>query len=113
MRTKIEQDSASMGTSSTHRIQKIINGFEKTLAHCALLSAEKQWLLEQNNEKQSRLSTRPTIVGGPKVMTYNDIVERRRLRETVDVQNADMTLKRRARRRQTAPSDAVEQPEFG
>jgi hypothetical protein len=93
-------------------VQKVIKGFEKTLARYALLSAEKQWLLKQNNEKTSRMSTRPTVVGGPKVMTYDDIVERRRLRETVDTQNADTTSRRRARGRQSTQGDAAEQSEF-
>jgi hypothetical protein len=79
MRVKVEEDLASAGTSSTQRVQKMIKGFQSTLAHCAILSAENQWLMEQNNEKTSRASVRSTVVGGPKVMTYDDIIERQQL----------------------------------
>ena len=47
------------------------------LAYCAVLSAENQWLMKQNNEKTLQALVRLTVVGGPKVMTYDDIVERR------------------------------------
>ena len=91
IRIKVEQDLASTETSSTQRLQKIIKGFQSTLAHCTILSAENQWLMEQNNEKTSRASVRSTIVGGPKVMTYDDIIERRQFRETAEILNSGVT----------------------
>lgn len=110
MRMKVEQDLASAGTSSTQRLQKIIKGFESTLAHCAVLSAENQWLMEQNNEKTSRASVRSTVVGGPKVMTYDDIVERQRLRETTEIRNSGATKRRTGGRK---PARATPQSRQG
>jgi hypothetical protein len=108
MRTKVEQDLALAGTSSTQRLQKIIKGFQSTLAHCAVLSAENRWLMEQNNEKMSRASVRSTIVGGPKVMIYDDIIERQQLRETAERRSFVVT-KRRKGGHQPAESNAAEQ----
>lgn len=110
MRMKVEQDLASAGTSSTQRLQKIIKGFQSTLAHCAVLSAENQWLMEQNNEKTSRASVRSTVVGGPKVMTYDDIVERQQSRETAERRNSGVTKRRKGGHR-PAESKTVEQAE--
>lgn len=42
MRVKVEQDLALAGTNSTLPLQKIIKGFQSTLAQCAVLSAENQ-----------------------------------------------------------------------
>jgi hypothetical protein len=108
MRVKIEEDLVSVGTSSTQRLQKIIKGFQSTLAHCAVLSAKNWWLMEQNNEKTSRASVRSTVVGGPKVMTYNDIVKRQQFRETAERRNSGAT-KRRTGGRKPAESNAAEQ----
>ncbi|ERF70889.1 hypothetical protein EPUS_02411 [Endocarpon pusillum Z07020] len=108
MRVKVEEDLASAGTSSTQRVQKIIKGFQSTLAHCAVLSAENQWLVEQNNEKTSRASVRSTVVGGPKVMTYDDIIERQQLRETAERRNTVVTKRRKAGQ-QPAESHTAEQ----
>ena len=54
-------------------------------------------LLEQNDEKKARVSARSTVVGGPRVMTYNDIVERRQRRQRLDVQRSRAISKHRSR----------------
>lgn len=95
MRVKVEEDLALAGTSSTQRVQKMVKGFQSTLAHYAVLSAENQWLMEQNNEKTSRASVRSTVIGGPKVMTYDDIIERQQLRETAERRNSGVTKRRK------------------
>ena len=91
---KIEQDLTSTRTNSTQRLQKIIKDFENTLVHYTVLSVKNQELMKQNNEKTLRTSIRSTIVGGPKVMTYDDIVERQRLRETTERRNSGVTKRR-------------------
>ena len=108
MRIKVEEDLTAAGTGSTQRLQKIIKGFQGTLAHCAVLSAENQWLMEQNNEKTSRASIRSTVVGGPKVMTYEDIVERQQSRETAGARNSGVT-KGRTGGHEATDSNAAEQ----
>ena len=64
--------------------------------------------MEQNNEKTSRASIRPTVVGGPKVMTYDDVIERQQLRETAERRKSRVT-KRRKGGHQPAESNTAEQ----
>jgi hypothetical protein len=59
---------------SKHCLQKLANAAEKAFAERALLD-ENRLLFKQNNEKESRKSTRSTIVGKAKVMSYKDIFE--------------------------------------
>ena len=47
----------------------------KAFAERALLLNENRLLFEQNNESNCRQSTRSTVVGKAKVMSYEDIVE--------------------------------------
>lgn len=88
---KVEEDLVSAGIGSIQRLQKINKGFQSTLAHYGVLFAENQWLMERNNEKTSRVSVRSTVVGGPKVMTYDNIIERQQLRETAERRNSVVT----------------------
>ncbi|QKX57688.1 uncharacterized protein TRUGW13939_04806 [Talaromyces rugulosus] len=44
----------------------------------ALLLDENRILLEQNNEKICRQSSRSTVVGNAKVMSYDDIIKAQR-----------------------------------
>jgi hypothetical protein len=52
-----------------------VNAAEKAFAERALLLDENRVLFEQNNESNIRQSTRSTVVGKAKVMSYEDIVE--------------------------------------
>ena len=107
MTMKIEEDLSSVGRDGVGRILKIIRGFRKTLVQCSLLSADKQLLLEQNDEKKARVSARSTVVGGPKVMTYIDIVERQQRRENHDMQKLRKVSKSRYRRSQPDKAAAI------
>ncbi|KAF2721187.1 hypothetical protein K431DRAFT_320483 [Polychaeton citri CBS 116435] len=61
-------------------LQKMANAVEKLFADRALLFDENKLLFEQNNKKSIRDSTRGTVVGRAKVMSYNDLVEAQRKR---------------------------------
>lgn len=74
MRTMIEQGTA-LNSSHKHRFRKLANAAEKAFADGAILLGENRLLLEQTNEKTTRLSIRSTVTGTAKVMTYDDIIE--------------------------------------
>lgn len=61
-------------------LQKIANAVEKAFADRALLFDENKLLFKQNNEKAVSNSTRVSVVGRAKVMSYNDIIEAQRKR---------------------------------
>jgi len=48
----------------------------------AIFLDENAILFEQNNKKATRRSTKATVVGTAKVLSYEDIVEARRKRDT-------------------------------
>ena len=56
-------------------LQKLSNAAEKAFAEHSLLLDDNRLLLMQNNEKVSRQSTRSTVIGATKVMSYGDIIE--------------------------------------
>jgi hypothetical protein len=71
-------------------------------ATCTILLDENKLSFEQNNEKVARLSTRSTVAGNAKIMTYDDIVEAQRKR---DVKEALTTgPKIGSRKRQNPPT---------
>jgi hypothetical protein len=75
LRSLIEQDTHMLDEPSKHCLQKLANAAEKAFAERPLLLDEKRLLFQQNNERESRQSTRSTVVGKAKVMSYEDIVE--------------------------------------
>jgi hypothetical protein len=96
-RFMIEQGTA-LDSPSKYRFQKLANAAEKAFADRAILLDENKLLFEQNNEKTTRSSTRSTVPGNARIMTYDDIVEAQRKR---DVKEALPTgTKKGSRKRQ-------------
>lgn len=62
-------------------VQKVVNAAEQSLANCALLADENQFLIAQNNEKKVRQAARATIPGPAKIMSYDDIVRAQKTRD--------------------------------
>lgn len=75
LRSQVEQDAHAFDARSKKRLQKLANAAQVSFAECALLLNENQLLFQQNNESKRRKSTKSTVVGKAKVMSYNDIVE--------------------------------------
>jgi hypothetical protein len=73
LRKQIEQDANKLDGPSKARLEKFANAAQKSFAECAILFDENQLLFEQNNESNCRQSTRSTMVGKAKVMSYEDI----------------------------------------
>ena len=83
-------------------MQKLFNAAEKALTGCALLLDKNRVLFEQNNESRSRQSTRSTVIGKAKVMSYEDIVEAQRKRDMKEAGVAGGS--RRSSKRKSAAS---------
>ena len=75
LRNLIEQDTHTLDETSKQRLQKLANAAQVSFAECALLLDENRLLFQQNNESKCRKSTKLTVVGKAKVMSYEDIVE--------------------------------------
>lgn len=81
-------------------VQKLANAAENAFADRAILLDENLLLFEQNNEKTTRKSTKATVVGSARVMSYEDIVEAQKQRDIKDAATA--TRARRSKRNPTA-----------
>jgi hypothetical protein len=77
---KLEEDIGDLDSPVKRRFAKFHNAVQKSRADCALLRVENKNLFEQNNEKKIRVSTRSTVVGRAKIMTYDDILAARNKR---------------------------------
>lgn len=85
LRSQVEQDAHVLDARSKKRLQKLANAAQVSFAECALLLNENQLLFQQNNESKRRKSTKSTVVGKAKVMSYNDIVEAQAKRAAKEV----------------------------
>ena len=77
----IEQDTHALDETSKQRLQrrlqKFANAAQISFAERALLADENRLLFKQNNEAKVRRSTKSTVVGKAKVMSYEDIEDAR------------------------------------
>jgi DDE superfamily endonuclease len=81
VRKELEQASQHLDAAGKHRLQKLANAGERAIADRVLLVEENRILFDQNNEKMSRSSTKSTVVGTARIMSYDDIMEAQRKRE--------------------------------
>ena len=98
----IEQDAYTFDETSKLRLQKFANAAQMSFAECALLEAENQLLFQQNDERKRRKSSKSTIVGKAKVMSYEDIEDARAKRAAKEEATAGKG-KRRRKRKSSAP----------
>jgi len=75
IRSKLQSQLDMHDEQSKLCLAKIARAAEKVFVDRALLFDENKLLFEQNNEKAMRDSTRGTVVGKAKVMSYDDILE--------------------------------------
>ncbi|KFZ12567.1 hypothetical protein V501_04152 [Pseudogymnoascus sp. VKM F-4519 (FW-2642)] len=80
----IKQDQSSTQRQQRH-VQKLANAAQMSFAEVALLRDEKQSLITIANESKVRRSTKSTVVGKAKVMSYEDIVKARADRAVRDI----------------------------
>ena len=77
LRSLIEQDAHGLDETSKQRLQKFANAAQISFAECALLHDDNRLLIKQNNEAKVRQSTKSTVVGKAKVMSYENIEDAR------------------------------------
>ena len=100
----IEQDTHALNERSKQRLQKFTNAAQISFAECALLRDENRVLFKQNNEAKVCRSTKSTVVGKAKVMSYEDIEEERANRAAKEAAAAS---KKRGRKRKSAAPAGV------
>ncbi|OAP56314.1 hypothetical protein AYL99_09493 [Fonsecaea erecta] len=83
LRRLIEGESQQVSELSQHRLQEAFNAAERALTESSLLRDRSQELFLQNCEKKLRQSTRSTVIGTARVMSYRDIVVKRSTQETI------------------------------
>jgi len=101
LQSRIEDHAQLLDSPSRRRLQKPANAAEKAFAKRALLLDENRLLVDQNNESNCRRSTRSTVVGKAKVMSYEDIVEAQIKRDAKEA--AAVKAKRGPKRKSFAP----------
>lgn len=94
LRGKVENEISTVDDEARFCFQKMANATENPYAECALLFDQNRLLFEQNNEKVTRKSIKPTVVGCAKIMCYDDIVEARKKRDEVEVSKGKQTARK-------------------
>ena len=84
----IKQDHRHLDSGGQHRMEKLAHAAQKFITERALLSEQNRQLVQQNNEKKTRSSVRPTIAGTARIMSYDDILEAQRKREAQESKGA-------------------------
>jgi hypothetical protein len=88
MRQTLDQIISALDNDAKPHMQKIFNAAERSLAHCTLLQDENQQLMKQNREKRLRKSTKATVVGTAKIMSYEDIERAKKKRAEKEAASA-------------------------
>ena len=104
----IEQDAYTLDESSKQRLQrrlqKFANAAQISFAECALLYDENRLLFKQNDEAKRRRSTKLTVVGKAKVMSYEDIEAARRERAAKEAAKEAATASQKRGRKRKSPA---------
>jgi hypothetical protein len=109
----IKQDTYTLNKTNIprlqRRVQKLANAGQRSIAYCALLDEQNQFLTKINNEAKVRRSTKSVVLGKgkAKVMSYKDIEEARATRAAKDATKA---RGKRGRKRKNAAL-ATDEPE--
>ena len=113
LRQKIEEETQNLDAAEKRRLQKLGNAAEKAMTDRVLLVEENRLLFDQNNEKMTRSSIKPTVVGNAKVMSYEDIVAAREKREAKETSNINKVSRpKRKRQRSTGRADVRKKPQL-
>jgi hypothetical protein len=112
LRSVIEQDIDVLDEPSKCRVQKLANAAQNWVAECALLLDENRLLFDQNNESNIRKSTKSTVVGKAKVMSYEDLGKAKAARAAKEEAKATAGKGKRGRKRKS-PASETDTPESG
>lgn len=90
-------------------MQKLLNAAERTFAERELLKVQTANLIQQNNEKKARKQVKERKIGDAKVMSFDDILEAKRLRECAETEavkkNAEKEQKKAEKERKNAEQE--------
>jgi hypothetical protein len=75
-------------------VQKMLNAAERTFAERELLKVQNRNLMQQNNEKKARKQVKERKIGDAKVMSFDDVLEAKRLRERSEAEAARKKMER-------------------
>lgn len=75
-------------------VQKLLNAAERTFAERELLKIRNENLMQQNNEKKVREQVKERETGDAKVISFDDILEAKRLREYAEAEEARKKIER-------------------
>ena len=89
------------------QIYKIANAAENAFADRALLLDDNQLLFKQNCEKTKRKTTRSTIVGTARVLSYNDLVKAELQYDTQKAKDQANRGRRRSNRIHETPAQVL------
>ena len=95
LRVKVEQNLYKLDEETKVPLLKMANAAERAITDRVLLFDENRLLFEQNNEKMTRDSVKPTVVGKAKIMCFDDIVEAQNKREKKEMERANRKRKRK------------------
>jgi hypothetical protein len=110
IRRHIEISLAGQKTLDAHTklsIEKVVNAAENAFADRAILLDENLLLFEQNNEKSTRSSTKSTVVGTARVMSYEDILEAQKKRDIKEAEAIAGRGRRTTKRGRSHPSQVL------
>jgi hypothetical protein len=96
-----------LNTPSKVRISKIANAAENAFADRTLLLDDNQLLFEQNCEKTKRNTTRSTIIGTARVLSYEDLVEVELQRDIQEAKEEAKRGRRQSKRNHTTPTQIL------
>lgn len=99
---KIEEDCYKLERPGHHQLQKLAHAAERAFADRALLFDENMLLFEQNNERKTRTSIKPTVASNAKVMSYDDIIKAKAKRNKRDAQKKASKCSREAQSSKTS-----------
>ena len=106
------QHDNTLNKACKHRLQKLANAAYMFCAERAFLKDERQALIKMNNEAKVRRSTKSTVVGKAKVMSYEDIEEARAKCATKEAIADQKKVKRGRKRKNTTVLEKDAEPEM-
>lgn len=107
LQSLIEKDTGVFDDINKQRVRKLANAAKVSFAEGALLRDENQFLFKQNNEAKHRRSTKSTVVGKAKVMSYEDIKVAQAKRAARDANKGTMVIKGKRGRKRKEPSLSI------
>jgi hypothetical protein len=90
-------------------VQKLLNAAERTFAERELLKVRNENLMQQNNEKKARKHVKERKIGDAKVMSFDDILEAKRLRECAEAEETRKKIEREEKKAEKERQKALKE----